>query len=125
MGRARQRVEYAKGQYVVLTKDDFRAAGGHASALLREAIRESKRIGIAKFILRAHLAAVEAIQDALVLTIMRLEPDVEPRQAEVVDLVERLRRSLQQSAGGKRTAKAHLKRTERKAGSKKRTRHAT
>jgi len=80
--------EYEKGQFVVLTKDDFKAAaiektgtvdiidfvkadeiddrffetpyylipaksGERAYALLREAIRESGRIGIAKFILRA------------------------------------------------------------------------
>ena len=90
--------EYAKGHFVILTKDDFKAAavektrtidiidfvqadaiddrffetpyylvpakgGEHAYALLREAIRESGRIGIAKFILRdaQHLAAVEVI----------------------------------------------------------------
>jgi DNA end-binding protein Ku len=140
--------------------------GGERSyALLREAIRESNRIGIAKFILRdaQHLAAVEVIGEAIVLTIMRfadelvdagsfdftkpkdvrkteldmakalvnslaaewdpakytdqyrenllriiqgkvkgkevaLEPTTEPRQAEVVDLMERLRRSLAQSS---------------------------
>jgi DNA end-binding protein Ku len=199
--------EYAKGRFVVLTKDDFQAAavektrtvdildfvkaeeiddrffetpyylvpvkgGERAYALLREAIRESGRIGIAKFILRdaQHLAAVEAIENALVLSVMRfsdeladvqqfefpagqgvrkqeldmakalvnslaaawdpakytdqyrenlmriiqgklkgkeveLEPTGEPRQAEVVDLMERLRRSLAQ-AGGKGTARA-------------------
>ncbi len=44
-----------------------------AYALLREAIRKSGRVGIAKVILRdsQHLAAVEAIGDALVLTMMR------------------------------------------------------
>src|SRR4051812_47909498 len=142
--------------------------GERAYALLREAIRDSGRIGIAKFILREaqHLAAVEAIQDALVLSVMRfadelvdaqqfelpsahgvrkpeldmakalvnslaaewdpakytdqyrenlmriiqgkmkgqdveLEPASEPRQAEVVDLMERLRRSLAQGGGAK------------------------
>jgi DNA end-binding protein Ku len=216
--------EYQKGHFVVLTKEDFRAAalektrtvdiidfvkaeaiddrffetpyyltpakgGERAYALLRDAIRETGRIGIAKFILRdaQHLAAVEVIGDALVLTLMRfadelvdiqqydfptsaggrkgeldmakalveslaaewkpskytdeyrenllkvikgkmkgrkvaLEPAEEPRQAEVVDLMERLRRSLQQ-AGGKPRA-AGTKRTARKAGAKKRTRHA-
>ena len=91
--------EYAKGHFVVLTKEDFKAAavektrtidiidfvkadeiddrffetpyylvpakgGERAYALLREAIRESGRIGIAKFILRdaQHLAAVEVIE---------------------------------------------------------------
>jgi len=193
--------EYEKGRFVVLTKDDFRAAavektrtvdivdfvkadeiddrffetpyflvpskgGERAYALLREALRESERIGIAKFILRdaQHLAAVEVIENAIVLTVMRfadelvepsqfefpaaagfrkpeldmakalvnslaaewdpakytdqyrenlmkiikgklkgrevaLEAPEEPRQAEVVDLMERLRRSLAQSGG--------------------------
>jgi DNA end-binding protein Ku len=191
--------EYAKGRFVVMTKEDFQAAavektrtvdivdfvkaeeiddrffetpyylvpakgGERAYALLREAIRESGRIGIAKFILRdaQHLAAVEVIENAIVLSVMRfadelvdvaqfdfpavtgvrkqeldmakalvnslaadwdpskytdqyrenlmqiirgkmkgkeveLEPTTEPRQAEVVDLMERLRRSLAQS----------------------------
>ena len=145
--------------------------GERAYALLREAIRQSGRVGVAKFILRdaQHLAAVEAIDNALVLTIMRfsdelvetsafefpgdagmrkpeldmakslvnslaaewdptkytdqyrenllkliqaklkgkkvdLEEAAEPRQAEVVDLMERLRRSLEQS--GARPSKA-------------------
>src|SRR5215204_176960 len=193
--------EYAKGHFVVLTKEDFQAAavektrtvdiidfvkadeiddrffetpyylvpakgGERAYALLREAIRESGRIGIAKFILRdsQHLAAVEVIENAIVLTVMRfadelvdvtqfdlpsdsgirkpeldmakalvgnlaaawdpekytdeyrenlmkviqakvkgkkidLAPAEEPRQAEVVDLMERLRRSLEQGDG--------------------------
>jgi DNA end-binding protein Ku len=197
--------EYAKGHFVVLSKEDFQAAavektrtvdiidfvkaeeiddrffetpyylvpakgGERAYALLREAIRESARVGIAKFILRdaQHLAAVEVIDQALVLTVMRfndemvdvsqfdfprsegvrkpeldmakalvnslaaewdpakytdqyrenllkiiqaktkgkeiaLQPTSEPRQAEVVDLMERLRRSLGQ-AGGTKTA---------------------
>src|SRR5262245_3342585 len=49
-----------------------------AYALLREAIRESGRIGIAKIILRdaQHLAAVEAIGDALVLTMMRFADEL-------------------------------------------------
>jgi DNA end-binding protein Ku len=194
--------EYAKGHFVVLTKDDFKAAavektrtidiidfveadaiddrffetpyylvpskgGERAYALLREAIRESDRIGIAKFILRdaQHLAAIEVIDQAIVLSVMRfadeladpkplgfpksdgirkpeldmakalvnslaaewdpekytdqylenlmriikgkvkgkkvtLEPEETPRRGEVVDLMERLRRSLDQ-AGAK------------------------
>jgi DNA end-binding protein Ku len=190
--------EYSKGHFVVLTKQDFRAAalektqrvdivdfvtaseiddrffetpyylvptrsGEHAYALLREAMRSAKRIGIAKFILRdvQHLAAVEVIGDVLVLTLLRfadelvatsqfslpdnkafkkkeldmaralvetlatdwhpekytddyrdnlmriiqakakgkhlrLDAPAEPRQAEVIDLMERLRRSLAQ-----------------------------
>jgi DNA end-binding protein Ku len=212
--------EYAKGHFVVITKDDFQAAalektrtvdildfvdadeiddryfetpyylvpakgGERAYALLREAIRDSKRIGIAKFILRdaQHLCAVEVIQDAIVLTMMRfadelvdvsqfdfpssdgvrkpeldmakalvnslaaswdpskytdqyrenllriiqgkvkgkdveLEPMTEPRQAEVVDLMERLRKSLAQSGHRPRAAKA------KKTHAKKRSRHA-
>src|SRR3989454_7008391 len=154
------------------------ATGGErAYALLREAIRESGRIGIAKFILRdaQHLAAVEVIQNAIVLSVMRfadelvdvtrfdfpaaknvrkteldmakalvnslaaawdpskytdeyrdnlmriiqgklkgkkvhLEAGAEPREAEVVDLMERLRRSLGQSgtgSGGTRARRSH------------------
>ena len=149
--------------------------GERAYALLREAIRQTERIGIAKFILRdaQHLAAVEVIGEAIVLTVMRfadelvdtkafsfpaakdirgaeldmakalvnslaaqwdpskytdqyrenllriiqgkvkgkeveLEPTTEPRQAEVIDLMERLRRSLQQS--GRRQAATGRKR---------------
>src|ERR1700730_11384701 len=55
------------------------AKGGERSyALLREAIRESDRIGIAKFILRdaQHLAAVEVIKNAIVLTVMRFADEL-------------------------------------------------
>jgi DNA end-binding protein Ku len=105
--------EYAKGRFVVITKEDFQAAalektrsvdiidfvksdeiddrffetpyylvpaksGERAYALLRETIRESDRIGIAKFILRdaQHLAALEVIGDALVLTVMRFADEL-------------------------------------------------
>jgi non-homologous end joining protein Ku len=51
-----------------------------------------------------------------------LEPAGEPRQAEVVDLMERLRRSLQQ-AGGKSRARTP-KRASKRAGARKRTRRA-
>jgi DNA end-binding protein Ku len=214
--------EYAKGHFVVLTKEDFQAAavektravdiidfvkaeeiddryfetpyylvpakgGERAYGLLREAIRESGRIGIAKFILRdaQHLAAVEVIENAIVLTMMRfadelvdvsqfefpgnegvrkaeldmakalvnsldaewqpakytdeyrenllriikakmkgkeakLEPAAEPRQAEVVDLMERLRRSLEQSGGKSRAAKGKRAAATKKSGTKKR-----
>lgn len=49
-----------------------------AYALLREAIRESGKIGIAKIILRdaQHLAAVESIGDAIVLTMMRFADEL-------------------------------------------------
>src|SRR5438132_5597694 len=105
--------EYAKGHFVVITKEDFQAAalnktrtidiidfvksdeiddrffetpyylvpakgGEHAYALLREAMRESSRIGIAKFILRdaQHLAAVEVIEGAIVLSVMRFADEL-------------------------------------------------
>jgi DNA end-binding protein Ku len=47
-------------------------------ALLREAIRQSDKLGVAKIILRdaQHLAAVEAIGDALVLTMMRFADEL-------------------------------------------------
>lgn len=52
--------------------------GEHAYAVLREAMRESKRVGVAKFILRdtQHLAAVEVIDQALVLTMMRFSDEL-------------------------------------------------
>ena len=105
--------EYATGEFVILTKDDFKAAavektrtieiidfvqadaiddrffetpyyltpskgGEHAYVLLREAIRESGRIGIAKFILREaqHLAAVEVIENAIVLSVLRFADEL-------------------------------------------------
>jgi DNA end-binding protein Ku len=105
--------EYEKGRFVVVTKEDFRAAalektkaieimsfvdpkeiddryfetpyylvpgknGDHAYALLREAIKASGRIGIGKFILRErqHLAAVEVIDEALVLSVMRFADEL-------------------------------------------------
>ena len=51
-----------------------------------------------------------------------LEPTGEPRRGEVVDLMERLRRSLAQAAGKSRRTKA--KGGSKKAGVKKRTRRA-
>ena len=167
--------------------------GERAYALLRDAVRESGRIGIAKFILRdaQHLAAVEVIEQALVLTVMRfadelvdeeqfnlprdagmrkperemakalvnslaaawdpskytdqyrdnlmrvikskikgkavrLEPPAEPRDTEVVDLMERLRRSLSQSGSRPRARKTRRRagapRPRRSAGPKRRER---
>ena len=209
--------EYEKGRFVVLTKEDFKAAalektrtvdirsfvhpeeiddrffesayfltpakgGERAYALLREAIRETGLVGIATIVLRdaQHLAAVEVIGKAMVLTLMRYaeelvdtkdftfpdssgirkpelqmartlveqladkwdpnqytdeyrenlmkiikaklkgrEPDLkappEPQHAEVIDLMERLRQSLQGSGAGaakkvkKRAAKSKAK----------------
>jgi len=47
--------------------------GEHAYALLREAIRETGLVGIATIVLRdkQHLAAVEIVKQAMVLTLMR------------------------------------------------------
>ena len=150
--------------------------GERAYALLREAIRETGLVGIATIVLRdaQHLAALEIVDKAMVLTLMRypeelvdvseykfptatdvrkqelqmarmlvenladkwdpsqytdqyrenlmkiikaklkgkapdLRVEEEPRSAEVVDLMERLRQSLQQGGGkqrGRKTARA-------------------
>ena len=52
--------------------------GDRAYALLREAIKSSGRIGIAKFVLRTkqRLAAIETIGDALVLSTMRFREEL-------------------------------------------------
>ncbi len=100
--------EYAKGKYVVLSKDDFKTAalektqtldvldfvpgddiddrffdtsyfavpgkgGGRGYAVLREALRASGRVGIGKIVLREgqHLAALNVVDEALVITLMR------------------------------------------------------
>ena len=199
--------EYEKGRFVVLTKEDFRAAAlektrtidirsfvppeeiddrffenayflvppkgaERAYALLREAMRETRRVGIATIVMRdaQHLAALEVVGNAIVLTQMRyaeelvdtstltfpakteirkpelemartlvmnladewkpeqftdeyrenlmkiiraklkgkepnLKEKVEPQTAEVVDLMERLRQSLE-GAGAKKAAKS-------------------
>jgi DNA end-binding protein Ku len=105
--------EFEKGQFVVLSKDDFKTAAlektktidildfvdpkeideryyetpyylqagkgaDRAYALLRDAIRKSGKVGIAKIILRdvQHLAAVEAIGEAIVLTMMRFADEL-------------------------------------------------
>ncbi len=153
-----------------------------AYALLREAIRKSERVGVAKVILRdtQHLAAVETIGDALVLTMMRfatemvdtgelnfpthaevrgkelemamslidslsaawdpekytdeyrenlmkviqakvkgrkpqLTEEERPQEAEVIDLMERLQRSLAASKGGSKRTAAHKTRPRRKS----------
>jgi DNA end-binding protein Ku len=105
--------EYAKGQFVILTPQDFETAalkkdriidildfvaaeaiddrffdkpyyllpakgGAKAYALLREAIKASGQLGVAKFVLRSkqRLAAIEAIGDALVLSTMRFRDEL-------------------------------------------------
>ena len=52
--------------------------GDHAYALFRDALRESGKVGIAKIVMRdtPHLAAVEAIDDALVLSTMRFQEEL-------------------------------------------------
>jgi DNA end-binding protein Ku len=54
------------------------AGGERAYALLRETIRDSGRVGIAKFVLREkqHLAAVEVVEDALVLSTLRFADEL-------------------------------------------------
>jgi DNA end-binding protein Ku len=55
--------------------------GGESSyALLRDALRQAGRVGIAKFVMRdqPHLAAVEVIKDALVLSTMRFREELVP-----------------------------------------------
>src|SRR5688572_7257426 len=137
--------EYEKGQFVVLTKDDFKTAAlqktktidildfvdpkevderyfetpyylqagkgaDRAYALIREAIRESGKIGIAKIILRdaQHLAAVEAIGDALVLTMMRFADELAdlndfsfPKKGEIRPAEMRMARQLVDSLSAK------------------------
>lgn len=105
--------EYAKGQFIVLSKDDFQTAAleksrtieilefveaeaiddrffeqpyyltpakgaERAYAVLREALRKSRKVGVARFILREtqHLAALETSGDALVLTMMRFAEEL-------------------------------------------------
>src|SRR5437588_11968460 len=67
--------------------------GERAYALLREAIRESGRIGIANVILREaqHLAAVEVIQQAIVLSVMRFADELVDVAQVVFPATERLR----------------------------------
>jgi DNA end-binding protein Ku len=66
--------------------------GEQAYAVLRNALRESGRIGIAKFVMRnkPHLAAVESIQHLLVLSTMRFREELIPASNyKVADTAER------------------------------------
>jgi len=161
------------------------AKGGEPPyALLREALRKAGRVGIAKFVLRnqPHLAAVEVVKQALILSTMRFreeiipvaqyrfpegkfreqelrmatqlidalvaewdpdkytdeyranlmkiieakrrnrEPELERQEMEadsnVVDLMERLRRSLGQAGGSRRVVDKAADRPRRRSGSK-------
>jgi DNA end-binding protein Ku len=57
--------------------------GERAYALLRDALRDRDRVGIAKIVMRAtpHLAAVETIKDTLVLSTMRFREELVPVSA--------------------------------------------
>lgn len=54
------------------------AGGDRAYVLLRETIREAGRVGIAKFVLRdkQHLAALEVVEDAMVLSVLRFADEL-------------------------------------------------
>jgi len=56
------------------------AGGERAYVLLRETIRTAGRIGIAKFVMRErqHLAAIEVIEDSLVLSTLRFADELVP-----------------------------------------------
>ena len=75
-------------------------SGEHAYALLREAMREANRIGIAKFILRdtLHLAAVEVIDDAIVLTLMRFADELVDAGSFALPVIKDIRKSEVQMA---------------------------
>ena len=114
--------EYQKGHYVVLTKDDFKAAavekdrrvqvsdfvpaeaiddrffdqpyyllpdkgGEHAYAVFQQALKETGRVGIGKFVIRdrQHLVAVESIEGRIVLTMLRFADEIveAPEMADV------------------------------------------
>src|SRR5215472_13825044 len=55
-------------------------SGERAYALLREAIRKTRRLGIGKFVLREaqHLVALHVVGDAIVLTVMHFSEDLVP-----------------------------------------------
>ena len=162
------------------------SGGERAYALLREAIRDTRLVGIATIVLRdaQHLAALEVVKDAMVLTMMRYAEELvdigtyrfpavkdvrkpelemaktlvknledtwdpsqytdeyrenlmkiikarmkgkeakltvheEPQQAEVVDLMERLRQSLQGAGGGARKTSRARRTTTRTSTRKK------
>lgn len=54
------------------------SGGDRAYVLLRETIRETGRVGIAKFVLREkqHLAALEVVEDAIVLSVLRFADEL-------------------------------------------------
>lgn len=105
--------EFEKGEYVVLTDEDFKKVnpeatqsvdivefveldkidtmffdkpyyleptkqGRHAYALLREALADSKRVAIARVVIRTkeYIAAVKPVEDALVLELMHWADEI-------------------------------------------------
>jgi DNA end-binding protein Ku len=74
--------------------------GEHAYALLREALRAADRIGIAKFILRdtLHLAAVEVINDTIVLTLMRFADELVDAKTFALPAIKDIRKAELQMA---------------------------
>ena len=67
----------------------------HAYALLRDALRESGRVGIAKIIIREaqHLAALEVIDQALVLTLLRYADELVDTAAFEFPAAEKVRKA--------------------------------
>ena len=109
--------EYEKGRFVVLTKEDFRAAALEKSRTVDiRSVVDGKEIDDRFFetsqIIKAKMKGKEP----------RLTEHVEPRPAEVVDLMERLRQSLE-GAGTKTGAKKPA-RAKKTAARGKRTRAA-
>jgi DNA end-binding protein Ku len=107
--------EYKKGDYVVLTDEDFKKAAprrtktvdifdfvkedeidsvyfekpyylepdkgaGKAYSLLREALKKSKKVGLAKFVLRnkEHLAVIKPFGKVVVLNQLRFNDEIRP-----------------------------------------------
>jgi len=118
--------EYEKGQYVILTDEDFKRVnpeatqsvdilefveldkispmyfdkpyyleptkqGRHAYALLRETLAQSARVAIARVVIRTkeYIAAVKAIDDALVLELMHWASEIV--DADTIDIPERVK----------------------------------
>jgi DNA end-binding protein Ku len=118
--------EYEKGQYVLLTDDDFKKVnpeatqsvdilefveldkinpmyfdkpyyleptkqGRHAYALLRETLNQTNRVAIARVVIRTkeYIAAVKAIDDALVLELMHWASEIVA--SDTIDVPERVK----------------------------------
>src|SRR6266542_1259416 len=77
--------EYEKGKYGVLKDEDFehvdleaQKGGDNASALLRDALKDSNKVGIAKVVIktRQYLAGVKPENGALVLELMHFADEL-------------------------------------------------